>query len=235
MKLKNFLILALSLAFVMPLFAQEKTLKRKVAIGRFSNETQYAKMYEEKPLTFLMPPINNTTNVDAKEYLFTSISRPIVESGYYVISPMLSMEIMKSESAYDAELFIDGDQSAFRKYFGADAVIYTEINSWAKQGFGITTDLRYIMKSTVTYEVLFERSCHLYLDLSVSNSEGGAFGALFALAASAINTAATEHITAARKANYYILRDMPRGKYSPDYMLDMETPAEERNVNVYVK
>ena len=98
-------------------------------------------------------------------------------------------------------------------------MIYTEINSWAKQGFDITTDLRYIMKSSVTNEVLFERSCHLYLDLSVSNSEGGAFGALFALAASAINIAATEHITAARKANYYILRDMPRGKYSPDYFL----------------
>lgn len=109
MKLKNFLILALSLAFVMPLFAQEKTLKRKVTIGRFSNETQYAKMYEEKPLTFLVMPQLITLQMLMLKSLFTSISRPIVESGYYVISPMLSMEIMKSESAYDAELFIDGD------------------------------------------------------------------------------------------------------------------------------
>lgn len=197
---------------------------------------QYAKMYEEKPLTFLvMPPINNTTNVDAKEYLFTSISRPIIENGYYVISPMLSLEIMKAESAYDAELFIDGDQSAFRRYFGADAVIYTEINTWAKQGFGITTDLRYIMKSTVTNEILFERSCQLHLDLSVQDSGKSLFGALFSLAASAINTAATDHIQAARKANYYILRDMPRGKYSPDYQQDMEIGAEEKNITVRLK
>lgn len=226
-----------SLSIHAVIFAAISVMLTSCGIGQqVTRGNQYAKMYDEKPLTFLvMPPINNTTDVDAKDYLFTSISRPIIENGYYVVPPMLSMEIMKAESAYDAELFIDGDQSVFRRYFGADAVIYTEINTWAKQGFGITTDLRYIMKSTVTNEVLFERSCHLHLDLSVSDSGNSVLGALFSLAASAINTAATDHIVAARKANYYIVRDMPRGKYSPEYLQDMETGAEERNVSVYVK
>lgn len=43
MNLKNWGILLLAFLFVLPAFAQEKTLKRKVAIGRFSNETQYGK------------------------------------------------------------------------------------------------------------------------------------------------------------------------------------------------
>ena len=56
-----------------------------------TRETQYAKMYEEKPVTLLvMPPINNSTNVEAKDLLYTSISRPLVEAGYYVISPLLA-------------------------------------------------------------------------------------------------------------------------------------------------
>lgn len=41
---KNLLPLLLMLIVVLPMAAQgERTIKRKVAIGRFSNETQYAK------------------------------------------------------------------------------------------------------------------------------------------------------------------------------------------------
>ncbi len=45
MKQKKTLLLSIALMMVtiLPLCAQEKTLKRKVAIGRFSNETQYSK------------------------------------------------------------------------------------------------------------------------------------------------------------------------------------------------
>ena len=130
----------------------------------------YPKMYEEKPVTLLvMPPINNSANVDAKELLYTSISRPLAEAGYYVISPTLAMEILKQESAYDAELFIDKPLKPFHDFFGADAVVFSVIDSWAKQGLGINTKIRYIIKSALTDETLFDRSCDLYLDLSVDS------------------------------------------------------------------
>ena len=36
--------------------------------------SQYAKMYEEKPVTLLvMPPINNSTHVEARDLLYTSM------------------------------------------------------------------------------------------------------------------------------------------------------------------
>ena len=61
-----------------------------------TRESQYAKMYEEKPITLLvMPPINNSANVEAKDLLYTSISRPLVEAGYYVFSPLLAMDILR--------------------------------------------------------------------------------------------------------------------------------------------
>lgn len=197
---------------------------------------QYAKMYEEKPIIFLvMPPINNSTNVEAKDLLYTSISYPLIESGYYVLSPMLTMEILKKESAYDAEMFINSSLSMFQKYFGADAVVFSEINSWTKKGFGIETDIHFIIKSAHTNEILFERSCDLYLDLSTQSSGGGLFGAAAAILSSAVNTAITQHIQAARMANRYIIRDIPRGKYSPEYMSDHQTIAEEKDVKVRVK
>ena len=197
---------------------------------------QYAKMYEEKPITLLvMPPINNSTNVEAKELLYTSISRPLVEAGYYVISPHLAMEILKAESAYDSEMFFDASLTAFQNYFGADAVVFSVIDTWTKKGMGIETKIRYVIKSAHTNEILFDRSCDLYLDLSIDTGADGLLGALVDLAASTINTAATDHIKAARKANYFILRDIPRGKYSPEYMLDKETAAEDKDVVAIVK
>ena len=205
-------------------------------LNTVTRESQYAKMYEEKPVTLLvMPPINNSTNVEAKDLLYTSISRPLVEAGYYVISPLLAMDVLKAESAYDSEMFFDAPLTTFQNYFGADAVVFSVIDTWAKKGMGIETKIRYIIKSAYTNDTLFERSCDLYLDLSVDSGANGILGALVDLAASAINTAATDHIKAARKANYYILRDIPRGKYSPEHMLDKETAAEEKDVIARVK
>ena len=201
-----------------------------------TRESQYAKMYEEKPITLLvMPPINNSTNVEAKDLLYTSISRPLVEAGYYVISPLLAMDVLKAESAYDSEMFFDAPLTAFQNYFGADAVVFSVIDIWAKKGLGIETKIRYVIKSAYTNEILFDRSCDLYLDLSIDSGANGLLGALVDLAASAINTAATDHIMAARKANYYIIRDIPRGKYSPEYMMDQETIAEPKDVVTIVK
>lgn len=201
-----------------------------------TRESQYAKMYEEKPVTLLvMPPINNSANVEAKELLYTSISRPLVEAGYYVISPLLAMDVLKAESAYDSEIFFDAPLTTFQNYFGADAVVFSVIDTWTKKGLGIQTKIRYVIKSAYTNEILFDRSCDLYLDLSVNSGSGGAIGALANLTASIINTAATDHIIAARKANYFILRDIPRGKYSPDHMLDKQVVAEKKDVVARVK
>ena len=55
------------------------------------------------------------------------------------------------------------------------------------------------------------------------------------LAVSAIETAATEHIVAARKANYYIFRDIPRGKYNPQYLQDKDVIAEKKDIKAHVK
>lgn len=202
----------------------------------YTRASLYPKMYEEIPVSLLvMPPINNTTNVEAKDLLYTSISYPLVEAGYYVVSPHLAMEFLKNESAYDAELFIDGDISMFGKVFGVDAVIFSVVDKWEKQGLGIATHIRYLVKSTKTNEILFERKCDLYLDLQVQSGQSSALGVLMELAASAIMTATTDHIVAARKCNRYVFSDFPRGQYNPNFGLDKDVKASEPNVRISVK
>lgn len=218
------------IAFCALLFASCETLNH-------TRGELYPKMYDEKPVTLLvMPPINNSNNVEAKDLLYTSISQPLAEAGYYVISPHLAMEIFKAESAYDAENFIEGNVGMFGMVFGADAVIFSVIDEWKKKGFGIETKITYLVKSTRTNEVLFDRTCDLYLDLSDNNYYGGGLvGSLANLAVSAINTALTDHIVAARNCNQYIFADIPQGKYRAEHMQDQETPARDKNISATVK
>lgn len=191
----------------------------------------YPKMYEEKPASILiMPPINNTSNVEAKDLLYTSISRNISEAGYYVISPVIAMDVFKNESAYDAEYFFESSLNKFKDYFGADAVVFAIIDKWAKEGVQVHAIVRYVIKSTSTNETLFERSCDLTLNLMKNSGNGGIIGILADVVATAIDIALTEHIEAARYANYYIFDDLPRGKYSPMYMQDKDVYAKEKNV-----
>lgn len=210
-----------------------------VSCGSYNPPTRgalYPKMYEEKPITLLvMPPINNTTHVDAKDLLYTSISKPLAEAGYYVISPHLAMEIFKNESAYDAELFIEQNVAMFGKVFGADAVVFSVIDTWQKQGFGITTKITYKVKSTHTNEVIFQRTCNLYMNLQQETNIGGLAGLIADITLSAIATASTQHIEAARECNAYIFKDIPRGKYSPVYLNDRETASEAPNVSKTIK
>lgn len=191
----------------------------------------YAKLYEEKPVSILvMPPINNTSNVEAKDLLYTSVSRNIAEAGYYVISPLIAMDVLRNESAYDAEYFMNSSLGKFKEYFGVDAVVFAIIENWAKEGWIIHTKVNYMMKSTTTNEILFERSCDLHLDLMKNSGTGGLLGVLVDAIATAVDVAMTEHIEAARYANHYVFDDLPYGKYSPLYMLDKEVQAKDKHV-----
>lgn len=221
---------------LIPIILLAATISSCGTMSQVTRESQYAAMYNDMPVTILvMPPINNTSNVEAKDLLYTSISRPLAEAGYYVISPLLAMDILKAESAYDAELFIDKPLNMFKDYFGADAVVFSQIDDWTKRGFGINTKIRYVIKSASSGEILFDRSCDLYLDLQQHSGNSSALSQLVDLAVSAIATAATDHIVAARKANYFIFRDIPRGKYNPDYLLDKEVIAEMKDVRATVR
>ena len=101
------------------------------ATTKLPKSTAYKDMYNEKPISVLiMPPINRSTNVEAKEYFHSTLSVPIINAGYYVIPPFLSMAILKQESAYDAELFINGPLTQFNNIFGADVALFTIIHKW---------------------------------------------------------------------------------------------------------
>lgn len=198
---------------------------------------QYPKMYEEMPLSIvIMPPINQTQHVEAKDYFYTTLYSPLCEKGYYVYSPMLTMEMFESESAYDAELYFEGDLSQFRNVLGADAAMFTIIKDWRRNNIGgkITAGVEYILRSTKSGETLYRREGLITVDKSV-NAGGGGFGALASLIATAVSTAATDKVVAGRKCTAFVLSDIPQGKYSPQFNKDQKQPAGKPIIKATVK
>lgn len=204
------------------------TLLMSSCAEKITRLAQYPKMYEERPLTIaVMPPINQTNFVEAKDYFYTTLYTPLCEKGYYVYSPMMTMEMFQSESAYDAEQFIEADLSQFRNVLGADAAMFTIIKSWSrnKVGGSITAGVEYILRSTKTGETIYKREGLISVDTSINSGGNGLFGALADLAATAINTAATDKVVAGRMCTVYVLSDMPEGKYGANYDQDQNLPA----------
>lgn len=186
----------------------------------------YQGMYVERPLSVLiMPPINRSTNVEAKEYFHSTLTVPLANKGFYVLPPFLSMELLKKESAYDAELFLTDPLHKFGEYFGADAVLFTIIHSWDKSYSIVSVEIEYIMKSTKTNEVVYKRRGRVNYDTSVTTNQPGLAAALISIAMTAINTAVTKYIDVARTCNAYALQDLPSGAYSPHYIIDGEEVA----------
>ena len=198
---------------------------------------QYPGMYEEKPLSIaIMPPINQTTHAEAKDYFYTTMYMPLCEKGYYVYSPYLTMEMFQQESAYDAEMFLEADLTPFRNVLDADATMFTIIKDWRRNNVGgmLTVKVEYILRSTKTGRTLYTREGEIKVDTSIDGGSGG-FGALVGMIATAINTAATDKVVAGRKCTAFVLTDLPAGKYSPMHEKDASNPAGKKFIKATVK
>ena len=72
------------------------------ASSSLTREARYPKMYVEKPTSIVvMPPINRTNHVDAKDFFYTTMYTPLCEKDYKVYTPLLDMEMIHYESAND--------------------------------------------------------------------------------------------------------------------------------------
>lgn len=227
--MRNYIVLSI-LALLLASCAQN--------VSNVTRGTQYSKLYEEKPTSIvIMPPINQTNSVEAKEFFYTTLYMPLCEKGYYVYSPYLTMELFQTESAYDSELFLENSIESFKNVLGADAAMFTIIKSWDKNSLlgTITVGIEYVLRSTATGASLYNREGLITVDTSINGGSGGLVGTLVNMAATAISTAMTDKIVAGRRCNAFVLSDMPVGRYSESFGTDNEIMAGKKFVKATVK
>ena len=229
---KIFFLLSLTVVLLSSCGSTQSTLTRG---------TQYPKLYEEKPVSIVvMPPINQTNFVEAKDYFYTTMYRPLCEKGYYAYSPNLMMSVLQEQSAYDGEQFLEADLGMFYKALGADAAMFTIVKSWSRSKLGgtLTAGVEYILRSCKTGETLYHREGVITVDTSVNTNNGrsgGLLSMLVDMAATAINTAATDKVVAGRRCTAFVLSDMPEGKYGPNYGKDQDFGAGKSYVTATVQ
>jgi len=188
---------------------------------------EFPLIYEEAPVTILiLPPINESTAADAKEYYATTIQEPLSLSGYYVFPYEITTEILKMEGLYDAELLLSIPLSKFREYFGADAVLFTTITKWDLAyivlASTLTVSVDCALKSTKSDQILWKYNGTVVIDLSGGSMGGGIAGLIAQLIVTAVSSAVADYVPYARMANYRAIASIPFGKYHPQYMKDRE-------------
>lgn len=115
MKVKHLLIFLLSICVALPMSAQneQRTIKRKVAIGRFSNETQYAKgLFYDKE------------NDPMRKQALDILSSKLASSGKFILLEREDLDLLVAEAGADM------------KKIGADYIILGSITEFGRKNEG---------------------------------------------------------------------------------------------------
>lgn len=194
----------------------------------------FPKMYAEAPRSILiLPPINESPDVEAKGYYLTTTEELFAQWGYYVFPTEITAEIMKQQGVYDTEVLYDADARKFHEYFGADAVLFARIKEWHVNyvvlASKLTVNVEAEIRSTKTNEKLWSRASKVVVDLSGGDGgQQGLAGLLVKAVITAINTAAADYVKYAKVANGRIIYTVPFGPYSPRYMNDQAVKIYEQ-------
>jgi hypothetical protein len=188
---------------------------------------RFRQLYDEAPTSILiLPPMNDSTAADAKEYYSTTIQEPLSFRGYYVFPYEVTSEILKMEGIYDTELLKNVPLQKFREYFGADTVLFTTIKKWDLSymvlAATLTISIDCELKSTKSNASLWQYNGTVVIDLSGGDMGGGLAGLIAKAIVAAVSSAIVDYVPHARTANYRALDSMPYGKYHDLHGKDRE-------------
>ncbi len=183
----------------------------------------YERFYASAPYTVVvLPPKNMSTDAEAPRFYLSTITRPLVDRGYYVIPVEASADMLAAEGLAEGGALEEVNPQKFRQYFGADAILYVTINQWdtsyAVIASSVTVGMDYRLVHTDSGDVLWQDSAVNTVKSHSSDKSGGLAGLLAGLivdsVSAAITAAGTEYVELARIANQRGLGTLPPGPYS---------------------
>lgn len=152
----------------------------------------------------VVPAVNKSLDVDAPNYLLTTLTVPLAEKGFYVFPVHTARTVLEQEGFYEGEQVHQQDPARLASLFGADAVLFVTINRW---------DARYaVIMTTVTvdldYRLVAKDGTEIWkankqMQYTPENRNAGHPLATLVLAAvqAAVERAAPNYMPLARMAN----------------------------------
>jgi len=129
----------------------------------------------------VIPPRNNTVEINAPYTFLAAITRPIAEKGFYVF-PVAVIDTFLKENGLPTPAEMNGiPLDKIREHIGADAVLYTTIEQWG-QKYQVLSSQAVV---SATMKLIDVRTGNLlwtgkaYAEQQPSDNNGGLAGALF--------------------------------------------------------
>jgi hypothetical protein len=174
------------------------------------------------PRSILIVPIENKSlEIDAANYMLSTLTVPLAEKGYYVFPVNTVKVVLERDGLYEPEKVRQVDPQKLASYFGADAILYVGINRWDAQyavlATSVTVDLTYRLVSKSGEELWRARKTMQYTP-QTSNA-GHPLATLVAAAVqAAITKALPDYMPLARQANTAVFETdvtaWPQGPYA---------------------
>lgn len=181
----------------------------------------YDALIAAKPRSIVViPPKNNTVEVNAPYVYLSTISRPLAEKGYYVFPVAVIDHFMKENGLPTPEEMNQVPLDKIYENIGADAVLYVEINDWGQKYNVISSDtvVGVTMKlvDARTGTLLWDASAHASTDNNSSNS--GLAGMLISAVINQIAGSISDNTPViARTANNIAINSASRGLLKGPY------------------
>ena len=189
----------------------------------------YAAFRAANPHSILIVPVvNRSVDVNAPDYLLSTVTIPLAEKGYYVFPVNLVKRALEDDGLSDADMVHNASTAKLCDLFGADAVLYVSIERWDARwvllSTRVTVELTYTIKDGKTEQTLWQQKETMVYVPQASNS-GNLLGDLIAdVVTAAITKAAPNYMPLAHQANARAFQPagtgIPAGPYHDSYKKD---------------
>ena len=148
----------------------------------------------------IVPVINKSLDVDASNYVLSTLPVPVAEKGYYVFPVNTTKFVLEQEGFYEGDRIHNEPPAVLAKLFDADAILYVTINRWDAKyvviSTAVTVEFEYRMVSKDGTEIWREKKTMVYSP--DQNNSGGLLGMLMS---AAIARAAPNYMPLTQQAN----------------------------------
>ena len=163
----------------------------------------------------VMPPVNNSVEVNAPYTFLSTISKPLAEKGYYVFPVAVIDQFLKENGLPTPDEMNMIPLDKIRHHIGADAVLYVTISDWGQKfqvissSTVVSAKLRLV--DTDTGMQLWDTTVYGKQNAD-SNAGGGLLGAVVgAMVDQVAGTLSDNTPQVARHANYNAIYNQGRG------------------------
>lgn len=101
----------------------------------------YSALLRAKPATLLvMPPVNDSPEVNATAGVWAHATLPLAEAGYYVLPITLVNETFRENGVNSGHEALDIAPARLREVFGADAAVYLQVKRYGTSYKVVSSD-----------------------------------------------------------------------------------------------